>query len=587
MRPGNQHPPASTGKVSAIRGRVPGGTRPLSLMTMLKAPGQATTVFPRYPDYPQTAFAPVPHVPHVRAADSGYNFKMTTDIASQSDPDNVRLLRQGQEADAPEALRQPPFNAEVEQALLGAVLRNNRAYEAVADFLRPMHFYVPEHQRLYEHIKKLIDKGQVASPATLSHVAESDDILKPAGATAYLHELATNVVTVLNAAEYARTIHDLHLKRELIGLGEDMVNDAYDNRDIDFTADKQIEKTEQRLYDLATTGTVDRAVKSMDTATKAALDMAERAFKRDSHIVGVTTGFRDIDERLGGLHPSDLVILAGRPAMGKTALAANIACNAASAYKKIMTEDGREIEEGGVVLFFSLEMSAEQLAGRLISTWSGVSSDRIRRGAIESEEFERIVVASQELSRIPLYIDDTPALSITGLRQRARRLKRRHGLHLIVVDYLQLLQGPPEKRIDNRVQEVAEITRGLKTLAKDLDVPVLAVSQLSRQVENREDKHPQLADLRESGSIEQDADVVSFIYRPEYYLEKETPEQRLNETPEKFEERRLRHEQQLSEKCNIAEFIIAKQRHGPVGTVELYFNGELTLFDDLDRVHLP
>lgn len=499
--------------------------------------------------------------------------------------DNVRQLPGVQEAAPSVHIRQPPHNAEVEQALLGAILRNNRAYEATSDLLRSVHFYVPEHQRLFQHIKTMVDKGQVASPDTLSHVAESDELLRTAGGKAYLYDLAANVVTVLNAAEYAKTIHDLFLKRELIGLGEDVVNDAYDSSDLDFTADRQIEKTEQRLYDLATTGEVDRTVKTMDMAAKAALAMAEQAFKRDSHVVGLTTGLRDIDERLGGLHPSDLLILAGRPAMGKTSLATNIAYNAASAYKKIVTEDGREIEEGGVVLFFSLEMSAEQLAGRLISTCAGTSSDRIRRGDIEQEEFERIVVASQELSRIPLYIDDTPALSITGLRQRARRVKRQHGLHLIVVDYLQLLQGPPEKRMDNRVQEVSEITRGLKGLAKDLGVPVLALSQLSRQVENREDKRPQLADLRESGSIEQDADVVSFVYRPEYYLEKETPEQRPNEPPEKFEERRLRHEQMLVDKKNVAELIIAKQRHGPIGIVELFFNGELTLFDDLDRAH--
>ena len=513
---------------------------------------------------------------------------MTIDPAeSPSGSNNVRSLH-GDRAnpESPQkAFRQPPFNAEVEQALLGAILRNNRAYEPAADLLRAVHFYVPEHQRLYEHIKKLIDRGQVASPATLSHIADTDEILREAGGTEYLYELATNVVTVLNAAEYARTIHDLHLKRELIGLGEDVVNDAYDNSDIDFTANKQIEKAEQRLYDLASTGEVDRSVVSMDVAAKRALEMAEQAFKRDSHIVGITTGLRDVDERLGGLHKSDLLILAGRPAMGKTALATNIAYNAASAYNKIVIEDGREIEEGGVVLFFSLEMSAEQLAGRLISTCAGVPSDKIRRGDIQQEEFERVVVASQELGRIPLFIDDTPALSITGLRQRARRVKRQHGLHLVVVDYLQLLQGPPDKRMDNRVQEVSEITRGLKTLAKDLEVPVLALSQLSRQVENREDKRPQLADLRESGSIEQDADVVSFVYRPEYYLEKEHPEQRPNEAPEKFEERRLRHEQMLVEKRNIAELVIAKQRHGPVGIVELFFNGELTLFDDLDRAH--
>ena len=492
------------------------------------------------------------------------------------------------------AVRQPPYNAEVEQALLGAILRNNRAFEAAADLLQEHHFYVPEHQVLFGHVKKLIDKGQVASPATLSHIAQGDEILRAAGGTAYLYELATNVVTVLNASDYARTIHDLHLKRELIGLGEDVVNDAYDNHDMDFTADKQIEKTEQRLYDLATTGEVDRTVTTVGNAAKLALQMAEAAFSRDSHLVGVPTGLKDIDDTLGGLHKSDLLILAGRPAMGKTALATNIAYNAATTRRSNGlenkgTENNTTDDKGGsdktVVLFFSLEMSAEQLAGRLIATCAGVPSDKIRRGDIKQEEFERIVVARQELGRLPLYIDDTPALSITGLRQRARRVKRQHGLHLVVVDYLQLLQGPPEKRMENRVQEVSEITRGLKTLAKDLGIPVLALSQLSRQVENREDKRPQLADLRESGSIEQDADVVSFVYRPEYYLEKEVPEQRPNEAPDKFEERRMRHEQMLSDKRNIAEFIIAKQRHGPVGTVELYFNGELTVFEDLKHVH--
>ena len=496
--------------------------------------------------------------------------------------DNIARLHEGT---GEKSLRQPPHNIEIEQALLGAILRNSLAYEAAGDLLQAEHFYAPEHQRLFRIIKQVNDRGQNATPTQLSHIAEGDEILKEAGGTEYLYRLAANVVTVINAADYARTIHDLFLKRQLIAVGEDMVNDSYDNEDIDFTADKQIEKAEQRLYDLATSGEVDRSVTSIGEAAKIAIQMADEAFKRDGHIVGVTTGFLDMDKWLGGLHPSDLLILAGRPAMGKTALATNIAYNAAAAYRKITHNDGTVIEEGGHVLFFSLEMSSEQLAGRIISQCAGVSSDRIRRGDIKPEEFERIAVVAQELSRIPLYIDDTPALSITGLRQRARRVKRQHGLHMVVVDYLQLLQGPPDKRIDNRVQEVSEITRGLKTLAKELEVPVLALSQLSRAVEQREDKRPQLADLRESGSIEQDADVVSFIYRPEYYLETATPEQRANENPEKYQERIQNHEQRLTESRNIAEFIIAKQRHGPVGTVELHFEGEFTAFSDLDRQH--
>eukprot|EP00752_Nemacystus_decipiens_P001010 g1010.t1 len=503
-------------------------------------------------------------------------------------PDNVTPLRE--EADAGGgalALRQPPHNIEVEQALLGAILRNNRAYEAAGDLLEAKHFYAPEHQRLFGFIRSVIDRAQVANATSLAHIVDEDDLLKGVGGRDYLYQLDAGLVTIINARQYAETIRDLYVKRELIGLGEDVVNDAYDSSDLDFTADRQIEKAEQRLYDLAVTGDADRSVIAIGRAAGLAVDAVEKAMQREGHVVGVTSGFRDIDNMLGGLHPSDLLILAGRPAMGKTALATNIAFNAAHAYRKIETDDGQVIEEGGHVLFFSLEMSSEQLAARIMAERARVSSDKMRRGEIGPEEFDRVAQAAEELSRLPLYIDDTPALSITGLRQRARRVKRQHGLHLIVVDYLQLLQPPADKRVEGRVNEVSEITRGLKTLAKELEVPVLALSQLSRQVENREDKRPQLADLRESGSIEQDADVVTFIYRPEYYLEKEHPEQRGNEAPEKFQERVERHNQRLAEARNIAEVIIAKQRHGPVGTVELQFTGEFTVFSDLDRHHDP
>ena len=495
---------------------------------------------------------------------------------------NVTPLHE--DAGAPR-LRQPPHNIEVEQALLGAMLRNTRAYEAAGDLVEPAHFYAPEHQRLFGYIRGIVDKGQVANVTTLAHIADEDDLLKQIGGRDYLYQLDAGLVTIINARQYAETVRDLFMKRELIGLGEDVVNDAYDSSDLDFTAEKQIERAEQRLYDLAVSGEADRSVTPLSRAAAAAVDAAEAAYKRDSHVVGVTSGFRDLDNMLGGLHQSDLLILAGRPAMGKTALATNIAFNAAKRYRKITDETGHTMEEGGHVLFFSLEMSAEQLAARIISEQARVSSDKMRRGDIEQEGFDRIVEAAREMSQVPLYIDDTPALSITGLRQRARRVKRQHGLHMIVVDYLQLLQPPTDKRVDNRVQEVSEITRGLKTLAKELDVPVLALSQLSRQVEQREDKRPQLADLRESGSIEQDADVVTFIYRPEYYLEKEHPEQRGNESPEKYQERVESHNQRLAEARNIAEVIIAKQRHGPVGIVELHFEGNFTVFSDLDRYH--
>lgn len=481
--------------------------------------------------------------------------------------------------------REAPSNLEVEAALLGAVLRNNRAYEQVAELVDPEHFYAPEHARIFAAVKKLIDAGQVASPTTLAHVVGADPQLAGVGGRQYLFELAANVVTVINARDYALTVRDLFMKRELIELGERMVNDAYALDDLDDTAETQIERAEQGLYNLADTGDVDRSVTSLHDAALMALTSAEAALKRDSHVVGVTTGFRDLDQMLGGLHRSDLIILAGRPSMGKTALATNIAYNAAAAYKKVTDEHGQEFEEGGKVLFFSLEMSAEQLAARILSEQSEVPSDHVRRGQISMEQFDRVAVAAQSLSRIPLFIDDTPALTITGLRQRARRVKRQHGLHLIVVDYLQLLQGSSDKRSDGRVQEVSEITRGLKTMAKELDVPVLALSQLSRQVEQRDSKRPQLADLRESGSIEQDADVVTFIYRPEYYLQRDHPTQHANESDEKFQDRSEKHNAKLAEARNVAEVDIAKQRHGPVGKVELHFNGDLTRFSDFDRFH--
>jgi replicative DNA helicase len=481
-------------------------------------------------------------------------------------------------------IRIPPHNAEIEAALLGAILTNNRAFERVDDFLRAEHFYEPVHGRIYEALSKLIEQGQIASPLTLKHFFDKDEALAAVGGSQYLFDLAASVVTVINATDYGRTIYDLFLRRQLIELGEDMVNESYEP-DIDIPATAQIETAEQRLYDLSNSGELERGYTALGDAARMAVESAEEAFRRDSHVVGITTGLRDLDNKLGGLHPSDLLILAGRPAMGKTALATNIAFNAASAYQERVDENGRTITDGGHVLFFSLEMSAEQLAARILSEQAEISSDAIRRGDITSEEFNRLVVASQKLHRLPLYIDDSPALTISGLRTRARRLKRQKKLHMIVVDYLQLLNPSPGRRNDNRVQEISEITRGLKTLAKELEVPVIALSQLSRQVENRDDKRPQLADLRESGSIEQDADVVMFIFREEYYLEKGEPIQGLEEDQTKFHERVEKWSERIQEVRNTASVIIAKQRHGPVGTIDLYFDGKFTRFDDLDRQH--
>jgi replicative DNA helicase len=480
------------------------------------------------------------------------------------------------------AYRTPPHNAEIEAALLGALLTNNRAFEKVSEILEPGHFYEPVHGRIYEAAERLIERGQVASPLTLRHFFEKDEGLAQVGGGQYLFDLAASVVSVVNVVDYARTIHDMYLRRQLIGLGEDVVNEAF-RHDIDKAATDQIEDAEQRLYDLATVGETERGIVSLKHASLIAVEDAEQAFKREGHVVGVTTGLKDLDRRLGGLHSSDLLIVAGRPSMGKTALATNIAYYAARTAKP---SDGNGDQDGTHrVLFFSLEMSSEQLATRILSQQSAIPSDKIRRGEVSNEEFQAFAVASQEMSRVSLFIDDTPAITVSTMRTRARRLKRQSGLDLIVVDYLQLLQASSSRRNENRVQEISEITRGLKSLAKELAVPVIALSQLSRAVEQREDKRPQLADLRESGSIEQDADVVMFIFREEYYLEKGEPIQGVDEKRDRFEERHAAWQTRLGDVHNTASVIISKQRHGPVGTIDLFFDGSLTKFADLDRQH--
>lgn len=498
---------------------------------------------------------------------------------------NVAALPQAAGED--ESLRHPPVNYEAEQALLGAVLANNRAYEKVADFLQPEHFADDAHGRVFEACGKLIERNQVANAVTLKNLFEQDEALTDVGGPAYLAKLQSSYVTIINAADYGRTIHDLFLRRELIALGEDVVNDAFE-QDLDITATNQIEAAEQKLYNLAEAGQSEGGLRSFKSAVIEAVQMTETALKRDSHVAGVSSGFRDLDKLLGGLHQSDLIILAGRPSMGKTALATNIAYNAASTRRREEAPDGTPIEVPEVVAFFSLEMSAEQLATRIISEQAHVRSDAMRRGEIREDEFDRVFEVSRVLHTLPLFIDDTPALSIPALRTRARRLKRQHGLSLIVVDYLQLMQGPPGMRNDNRVQEVSEITRGLKAVAKELNVPVIALSQLSRQTEQRDDKRPQLSDLRESGSIEQDADVVAFLYREEYYLARERPTQRASETGERFSERQASYDDRLEQARNRAEVIVAKQRHGPIGSIELHFQGEFTQFSDMvSDDHLP
>ena len=496
----------------------------------------------------------------------------------------VTALREGDLERVPA----PPANTEAEQALLGAMLLNNAAYGRVAEFLEAVHFANPVHGRIYAAIARLIDRGQIANPITLKNLFDQDGALAELGGAAYLARLAAAAVTIINAEAYGRTIHDLHLRRELITLGQDVVTEAY-RHDLDDPAVTQIERAEEKLFALATTGQAEGGFREFGAALTAAIKNAEAAFKRDGRTVGVATGFTDLDKKLGGLHPSDLVILAGRPSMGKSAMATNIAFHAAKAYRESRGADGSKIaEDGAVVGFFSLEMSAEQLATRLLAEESGISSDKIRRGEVRREHFDKFVNASQRLAQVPLYIDDTPALTVAALRTRARRLKRQQGLGLIIVDYLQLLRPSAQNRvIENRVQEISDITRSLKAVAKELNVPVLALSQLSRAVEQREDKRPLLADLRESGSIEQDADVVMFIFREEYYQSRQ-PTQNDNETKEKFEKRFADWEELMERIHGTAEIIIAKQRHGPIGSVKLHFAAETTKFDNLSAPdHLP
>jgi replicative DNA helicase len=469
--------------------------------------------------------------------------------------------------------RSAPHNIEAEQALLGAILINNEAFYRVSDFLEPPHFFEPLHQKLFEIGGSLIRAGKVATPVTMKTFLPAD--LDVAGLTGsqYLARLAAEATTVINAADYGRTIYDLAIRRSLIVIGEDMVNVAFD-APVDFAPQTQIEDAERRLYELAETGRYDGGFQRFANALTTAVDMAARAYQRDGKLSGLATGLSDLDRMMGGLQPSDLVILAGRPGMGKTALATNVAYNVARAWAGEVKPDGRVATvNGGIVGFFSLEMSAEQLATRIISEQSEIPSYRIRRGEIDPHDFDRIVNVSREMETLPLYIDETGGLSIAQLAARARRLKRQRGLDMLVVDYLQLLGGSTRRAQEGRVQEVTEITTGLKALAKELAVPILALSQLSRQVESRDDKRPQLSDLRESGSIEQDADVVMFVFREEYYLK--------NKEPRPGTEEHFKWQTEMDAVHGKAEVIIGKQRHGPTGTVQLQFKGDVTRFSNL------
>lgn len=466
--------------------------------------------------------------------------------------------------------RELPHNLEVEQALLGAMLIDNEVAERVREYLEPRHFFEPVHGRIYEAILRLIDRDQRATPIKLKPFFDSDEALADVGGGAYLGRLASSAATIVDAHDYGRTIRDLALRRELIRIGEDMVLTAY-QADIDHSGAEQLEEAESRLFDLAQTGSADGGAKSFRHALHQALASAEAAYRDPDRISGITTGLKSLNEKIGGLHKTDLVILAGRPAMGKTALATNIAYAAAKRWHDDLVA-GHDMarSRGCPVAFFSLEMSADQLAARIVSERAGIKSEEMRRGRLSQAQFEDLTRAVHEIEELPLYIDDTPALSITGLYTRARRLRRLHNIGLVVVDYLQLLQGA--SRTESRVQEISEITRGLKALAKKLEVPVLALSQLSRMVEQRDNKRPQLSDLRESGTIEQDADIVMFVYREEYYLEQQKPDE-LSDKFDKWVER-------MERARGLAEVIVGKQRHGPTGTVQLSFAKETTRFTD-------
>jgi replicative DNA helicase len=488
------------------------------------------------------------------------------------------VLKLAPDAAAP-TYRTAPHNIEAEQGLLGAILVNNDAFYRVSDFLEPKHFFEPIHQTIYETAGSLIRMGKVATPVTLKTFLPADIDLGGLTVGQYLARLAAEATTIINAQDYGRTIYDLSLRRDLIQIGEDMVNVAYE-APVDFAPRVQIEDAERKLYELAETGRYDGGFQKFSQALTTAVDMAANAYKRDGKLSGVSTGLRDLDTKMGGLQQSDLIIVAGRPGMGKTSLATNIAYNVAKSYHGEVQADGTmKAVNGGIVGFFSCEMSGEQLATRIIAERTGIPSSHIRRGGITESDFEKIRDYSIELQSLPFYIDETGGLSIAQLMARARRLKRQKGLDLIVIDYIQLLQGS-SKKSDNRVQEITEITTSLKALAKELNVPVIALSQLSRQVESRDDKRPQLSDLRESGSIEQDADVVLFVYREEYYLGNKEPRAG---TPE-YEKWQL----DMSLVHGKAEVIIGKQRHGPTGTVELQFEASVTRFGDLNQDgHLP
>jgi replicative DNA helicase len=470
-----------------------------------------------------------------------------------------------------------PHNVQAEQFLLGALLCNNDLINRISDFFLSEHFFEPVHQKIYDAITLLTERAVTASPVTLKNYFDKDESLKEIGGAHYLVKLASLSTTIINVLDYARIIYDLAVRRKLIDIGENIVNDAY-NKEIEVTPIKQIELAEQELFHLASDGIEGNSgFKQIKSSLTDAVNRISLAFKNREKVTGISTGFVDMDDLLAGFQNSDLVILAGRPSMGKTAFAVNLALNCCMFLYENFINNKKDIQEEKItapsVGFFSLEMSSEQLSARMLAMVSEVNSSKLRSGHITDDDFSKILNATKQLQLIPFFIDDTPAISIAALRTRARRLKRKNNLSLLVIDYLQLIRGTSKSSEGNRVQEISEITQGLKAIAKELNIPVIALSQLSRAVEQREDKRPLLSDLRESGSIEQDADIVMFIYRDEYYVSRKEPREGTEEHAKWQEEMDL--------VMNVAEVIVSKQRNGPIGNVKLHFNSNTTKFTNL------
>jgi replicative DNA helicase len=465
-----------------------------------------------------------------------------------------------------------PHSIEAEQQLLGGILNNNDLFYSLEDKIDPEHFYDPIHARIFDVISTRIKDGKLASAVTVNTFLTEDQGLKELGGSAYLAQLMAGSVASSAIKDYSKLVYDLAVRRELIVLGQEISSRAQSIK-VDEQPEEQIILAEQNLYKIGDSGKSETGFKSFLKALGEAVQVANAAHHRDGNLAGISTGFIDLDKKMGGLHSSDLIILAGRPSMGKTSLATNIAYNIAKSFQKRDNPDGSsETLDGGIVGFYSLEMSAEQLAARILSETAEIPSEQIRRGDMTENEFRRFVEAAKSIESSPLSIAATPALTIAQLASRARRLKRTNGLDALIIDYLQLVRAPSSR--ESRVNEISEITQGLKAIAKELNIPVIALSQLSRQVENREDKRPQLADLRESGSIEQDADVVLFVYREEYYKEREKPSDHDLEKMAVWQE-------EMDRLHGRAELILGKQRHGPIGTVELSFEGKFTRFGNL------